>query len=111
VLGLLQRIEQAVRGRINIVASIAAELDHEKAAACGQVLASPRIDALDSLVVEEAMIDALECDWLVWQYRGHGVGRGHDVWEAKDDQGSFANDRDQLQLGPKHRNERGLAAD
>jgi hypothetical protein len=47
---------------------------------------------LDLFVVDEAMVDALKRDRLVWQYRGHGISCRHAVREAKHDQRPFPND-------------------
>ena len=92
-------------GRVNIITRVATELDHEKALTCRELLQSFRIEMLDLFVVDEAMVDALKRDWLVRQYRGHGISCRHDVREAKHDQRPFPNDRDQAAqaLAPRWR--------
>jgi hypothetical protein len=74
-----------VCGRVDVLTSVAAELDHEKAFARRQFLQSLRVETLDLFVVNEPVVDSLQCDWLVGQHCGHSVCCGHDVRKAKHD--------------------------
>jgi hypothetical protein len=66
---------------------------------------------LELLVADEPPVDALERDRVVGRDRRHGIRRIPDARIPDDDQRARTDDRNELELGAQHRDQRRLAAD
>ena len=87
VLGVAERVEHArARARRPRRWVSPPNCTIRKPSPSGSSLERVRVEALDLLVVDEAVVEALERDRLVRQDRGHGVGGVHDVVEAEHDE-------------------------
>jgi hypothetical protein len=86
VLGLAERVEQALTGRVDLVAGVGAELHHQVGGSARQFLPGRLVEVLDPLVGQQPVVHALQGDRLVRQHRRSRVGGGHDVLETKHEQ-------------------------
>jgi hypothetical protein len=103
VLGVPQRIEQAMCGRVNIITRVATELDHEKALTCRELLQSFRIEMLDLFVVMRRWSTPSSAIGLCGCTAGTASAAAMMSGKPQHDQRPFPNDRDQFKLGAEHR--------